>query len=167
MDEHERKYPLLGKMGGNNNNRSRVYRLFNELYGFASVTNNPRAIVIKVYDLFNELEVFGREGAAKAYNDMQALLFDKLMAAGMDESDLPMVDEYVENAVKGEKRLCLFCRSENVIQSSINVTGRNTIQHMVCEDCKGTWNDVFTLQGVLIESRPENNPEANPGPGWL
>jgi len=139
-----------------------VYKAFDELFRFLSVTSNPYAVLRKVFNVLDEIGAFEKVGRGGASIDVDALIRDKLNASSMTEEDLGMMDDYVETAAKGEPRVCLFCKSVNIVPSSINVTTRGMIQYVTCEDCNGAWNDVYSLQGVLIESRPEVTPG---GPG--
>lgn len=140
-----------------------VYRAFNELFGFLSVTSNPYAVVRKAFNTLDEIGAFERVGRTNASLDVDALIADKLTIAGMSKEELEMMDEYTEAARKGESRVCLFCKSVNVVDSSVAFSERNMTQLVTCQDCNGSWSDVYTLQGVLIESRPEVVPANVPG----
>lgn len=119
---------------------------------------NPRYIVRKVFDLFSEIGAF-RDDMPGAQQAVNTLLNDKL--GDLVESDAALVGEYLaenQEAGGGKLRTCLFCKSTNVVGSSVHCPGRTVTQYMVCNDCQGAWTDIYSLKGVLIESRPETTP---------
>lgn len=150
--------PMIGER-----RKNPAYRAFNELFGFLSVTSNPYAVVRKVFNTLDEIGAFEKIGRTNASLDVDALIADKLTIAGMSREELEMVDDYTKAARQGEPRVCLFCKSVNVVESSVTFSERSMTQLVTCQDCNGSWSDVYTLQGVLIESRPEVVPTNGPG----